>query len=57
MSRSAKDRYEKPFKPVKKHVKMVICDNCGERYPEDEVSVEVDEATKKVIGRFCGDCV
>jgi hypothetical protein len=57
MSRSNKDRYEKPVKPVKKHVKRVLCDGCGEWYPEDEVSVEVDAVTAKVVGRFCGDCV
>jgi Pyruvate/2-oxoacid:ferredoxin oxidoreductase delta subunit len=57
VSRSRKDTYAKVVKPPKKHVKMILCDQCGERYPEDEVSVEIDEATKKVIGRFCGDCV
>jgi len=57
MSRSNKDNYEKPVRPPQKHVKQVMCDNCGEKYPADEISVEVDAVTKKVTGRFCGDCV
>jgi hypothetical protein len=57
MSRSKSDRFEKAPKPPKPHVRMILCDNCRERYPESEISVEVDEATKKVVGRFWVECV
>lgn len=56
MSRSKSDRMEKVPKPPVRHVRRVLCDNCGAWYPEDEMSVEVDAVTKKVTGRFCGVC-
>ena len=56
MSRSNKDRYEKPAKPPKRHIKKVLCDNCGEWYPEEDITLEVDAVTKQVTGRFCYEC-
>jgi Pyruvate/2-oxoacid:ferredoxin oxidoreductase delta subunit len=56
MSRS-KRAVEKVYAPPRPHVKLVRCVNCGERFPEGEISVEVDEATKQVIGRYCGGCL
>jgi len=56
VSRSKSDRMEKVPKPPVRHVRRVLCDNCGAWYPEDEMSVEVDAVTKKVTGRFCGVC-
>lgn len=48
---------DKVYAPPKKHVKLVMCVCCEKRFPEEEISVEVDEKTKQVIGRFCGGCL
>jgi len=57
MSKTSRDKYEKPVKAERPKGKTVLCDGCGAAYPESEVSVEVDEKTKSVVARLCGGCV